>query len=177
MRRLKEFLLSITFIVLWTLILWGLVLLIVPPILRNYLSNKAYPHSYIQSINMPGYGLDKTKKYLDYFNELGDNKIIRYNKDLRPITIVEKVLEPNYLGLSYINYDYCHVYITPGLIDEAFRDVLIHELVHCFGFPHVAQSQKDDLMTPAYVGPASLESLKYYAQEIKKIYEHRRWYE
>ena len=173
MKKLVEYIVMTLIIsVVWLSIL-AIGLVVLPRIIYGYLNYTSYPHSYIKSINSSGYGINKIKICLDNFNKMGDNKIVRYNKDTRPIYVQERTLDYPYLGLTYTWYKDCHINITSGLSKEAFRSVLLHEYVHCFGFGHVSQTNREDLMTPAYMYPPSEFSIFNYAQRIKHIYDRR----
>lgn len=155
----------------WLIKLFILIHLVIAfPILLNLLGVfGTYQYSYVSKIRTPSYGNFHTKKVLDKFNKLGDNKAVM--KDgYRPIYIVEGDLTPGAVGVAYRLPLYCVIVVERNMPYYIYDQVLLHEYVHCFGYGHVEDDK--DLMN-AYVSPYFDEkSIEKYAKEIKeRFYE------
>ena len=117
------------------------------------------------------------KDALDYFNNMADGKIIRYDKSesyfARPVTLemhdFEKDLFFNNLdGLTFVKSDSCKIQVRPTSNPVEFKQVLIHEYLHCMGYDHI--DNPEDVMYPSY-SEVKEENLKKYAEELKKKLE------
>lgn len=135
--------------------------------------NSALRHSYISSINCPVLGTNTVKNYIDNFNQIGNNVVIKFDKDTRPITIKEfkPTKDQDYLlGYTYVRKANAEIYLSKNLKKNQVKQVLIHELCHGYGYDHV--KTPGDLMYP-YIDnneDYSLEYVKYYWKLHKLIY-------
>ena len=119
----------------------------------------------------------ETWRAIDYFNSLGHYKIMRRSGS-RPINIYEKKFkrvknETTYtLGIAY-NLGYkCNIYIDPTRMEsfEKYSQILIHEILHCFGYKH-KNFIVDDLMAPYYNEAVSEENIRGYAEELEEFFD------
>lgn len=134
--------------------------------------NFRYMDSFVVKIDTPHYGNDSTKKYLQYFNSLGDNKAVSFDSENgkydRTIVISELGTIPGKettIGQAYPRWDHCHIVIEKGLDEYSYAMVLYHEYLHCLGYSHV--EDPEDLMYYS-LNWSSVENLRKYAQDVKK---------
>jgi len=133
--------------------------------------NFRFMESYVIKIDTPSYGNENTRKYLDYFNSLGDGKVVSYEKEGnfdRTITITEVGLFEGSeftIGRAKPRWNYCHIAIKKGLDQYSYAMVLYHEYLHCLGYSHTKDNT--DLMYYDLNWP-SLENLRKYAKDVKK---------
>lgn len=137
---------------------------------------KYYFHkSYIKSINLPTYNTAKT--VLEEFNSMGNNKIVSFReiKDGRPIEIIEMSeldtkLIPEAIGVARPKLSKCTISIRRGLSVNNFRETLIHEYLHCYGYVH--SSDPKDLMYYSLNPIDKEENIRQYARDMeKRFYE------
>lgn len=134
------------------------------------------PYTYINNISTPKLTNSETLRVINYFNSLGDYKIIR-RKGSRPINIYEKEFKrdpkrDDYLLGQALDLDYkCIIWIDPSRITSSkqYAQVLIHEILHCFGYRHT--KRVDDLMAPYYNEDVSEENIKSYAKELEGFFD------
>jgi len=137
--------------------------------INNYIFNHYFlPHTYIKEINVKTYNKELLKIYLDEFNKLGNNKIIRYNEDVRPITITDDTINPNLLGLAEIEDTRCNIKLNFGIDEVSLKYILYHEYLHCFGIMHIKDNK--DLMNPIFYALPSLDNLLKYTKKLEDIY-------
>lgn len=121
--------------------------------------------SYINTLNLPSYekrGIS-SKKILDNFNSLGYNKAVQY-KGRRPIIIFEVDKIPkNVVGYAQVRLNHCIIKIEKGLTAIDFKNVLIHEYLHCLGFNHV--NDKSNLMCISLAVQVSKAQYEYWANK------------
>ena len=165
--------LTLLFITLIYSIALGLVLSEPIIIAKEYMF---YHRSYIENIHTPSY--TNTKEVLLEFDSLADGGIVLF-KGTRPITIQEQsifmqIIYPTAIGLAFSTLNDCRIYIRTGLDKTTFRETLIHELCHCFGYKHSPDYK--DLMYYSMVAIDKEENIKYYAKDIKNKYYAPRFY-
>ena len=148
---------------------------IIANILSQYAVNlyeiKNFKYTYIKFIDTPTY--PDTKKVLEEFNAMGDNKIVSFSEMVngRPIEISEMQeydvkFDSDAIGIAYFNLTKCSIKIKKGLPYEDFRETIIHEYLHCYGYHH--STDPGDLMYYA-INPIDKEqNIKDYAQKVKK---------
>lgn len=151
--------------------------LLIEPSLNLY-GYMFFHRSYIQSIDTPSYG-KLTRLYLDEFNAMADGGIVVYKPNTRPITIREQsilmqLIYPNAIGLTVSYPSKCDIYMKPGLDASSYRETLIHEYLHCFGYLH--SPDRKDLMYYAEVPIDKEDNIKYYAIDLKRKYYVYRFY-
>jgi len=131
--------------------------------------------TYIADIKGDPIMVSMVKESLDYFNRLGNNEVIDYEKKFgdysRPVTIYVKSFtgfwEVGLAGYANIDLDHCIVYVDqdePDVLE--FQKTVIHEYLHCVGYDHV-NDRKDVMYKAATPGINSDLSIKHYADEIK----------
>lgn len=127
--------------------------------------------TYVKSINLPSY--PKAKAVLEEFNRLGDNKVVSFDeiKDGRPIEITEmdeydRMFYSEAVGIATPRLTQCHITIRKGMSDVEFRETLIHEYLHCYGYMHT--NDEKDLMYAYLVLVNKDENIKQYAQKLKR---------
>lgn len=131
--------------------------------------------SYIASLDMPSYGNENSLKVLTEFSAMGGNKAVIFEppsqssivSPVRAIHIKEsKVIEGNedIVGLALPLWNTCDIQIKSGQDYETFRQVLIHEYLHCMGYNHVEDEK--DVMNPSVAFPTE-ENIQAYAKEIE----------
>ena len=130
--------------------------------------------SYIESIDLPTLGNDEAKKVLDGFNAKVGGGIVRYGKGYRPIRIREGEpinFDPDKVtvGQAMPLPNGCQITLNPKHIYDSkdFREVLLHEYLHCFNYGH-NEKDRNDLMYPTTGGNVSEENITHYAKELKK---------
>lgn len=139
----------------------------------DYQVKKQYfPSSYIADIKTITYDPENIKEILDNFDKQSYNEIVRY-EGLRPIVIVENPMISLRGAVGYANWDYsgCTISLVPGL-GERFREVLLHEYMHCFSYGH--DNTPGDLMYPSITYKATEESIKEYANSLGFWYGTKR---
>lgn len=154
------------------LIVYSLIILSVR-VYQLYIPVSSFQHTYILSIDCPTLGNGLVKNYIDQFNNLGQDKDIKFNKDSRPITIHEftPTKDQEYLlGYTYVKKKDAEVYLKNTLEWNQIKPVLTHELLHAYGFDHVKQS--DDLMSQYLSQEVNYEPqyIVYYRKLHKVIY-------
>lgn len=134
---------------------------------------EVYSKNYINSISLLSY--TKAREILQEFNKLGDNKIVNFSPikngrhiDIREMTKFDMILGNTYLGMAITLYTKCLILIRPGLDDKIFREVLLHEYLHCYGFKHTEQAE--DLMYFELNLVDKEENIRQYAIKVKKLY-------
>ena len=127
--------------------------------------------TYIQSINTPTYS--KTEDVLLEFNSMGDNLAVKFGEieNGRPITVEEmtvldELMFGEAIGLAIPKLTRCTIKIRKGLSKLTFRETLIHEYLHCFGYMHVDDSK--DLMYYALNPIDKEENIRQYAKRVKR---------
>jgi len=134
------------------------------------------PRTYINKVNTPEMTNAETWRVIDYFNSLGNYRIMR-KEGSRPINIYEykfkrKKNETRYTLGQAVDYGYkCDIYIDPSRM-TSFHDysqILIHEILHCFGYRHT--KRVDDLMAPYYNDEVSEENIKGYAEQLEEFFD------
>lgn len=140
-------------------------------VLIDFYGTKTYHKTYIKSINTPNYS--NTKKILEKFNALGDNKIVSFVEKVngRPIVIeemseIDKKLSPGAVGIAFNTIIKCRIVVLPGLSEIEYEEVLLHEYLHCYGYDHVDNYR--DLMYYSLVPVDKEQNIKDYAQKVKK---------
>lgn len=130
-----------------------------------------FPVSYIKVIDTPTYGKENIKLILDFFNELGDNKIVKYKNDqilARPISIYEKDFESLItLGDAAYSMFSCRIRLSKDMKsdpDKLLR-VVIHEYLHCYGYGHL--DADGDLMNKFYSPSISAVNIQSYAEDLR----------
>jgi hypothetical protein len=126
------------------------------------------PNSYLHSTHTNKYSKLEINQYLQEFNQLGDNKVIK-TEGYRPIFIIEApILYPEEtIGRAYNLPAFCIIILEPDNID--IKQTLYHEYAHCLGFKHV--DNPSSLMYYSLDSRLDERSIKFYANEIKGIYE------
>lgn len=125
--------------------------IVVSVVLQFLLFYSLLPYSYISSIKTVSYTKDDYAMTFAYFNTLADYSLIKV-KGLRAVTIEEDdafldktdVEGSQTLGLTICGTFSCKVYIRSNMNPQMFREVLLHEMVHTYGFGHT--NDKFDLM-------------------------------
>lgn len=129
--------------------------------------------SYIEYINTPTY--NNTRKVLSDFSDMSGGQIVSFDKIQlgRPITISEieyddDTFAPEVLGVAYPSYTKCNIKIRKDLEDSVFRETLIHEYLHCYGYWHVLN--ENDLMNPTLNPVDKEENIRHYARSMKEYF-------
>ena len=131
--------------------------------------------NYIQKIKLPKKYRKWATKDIARFNKLipSIKPAIRYGKKgHRPITISMKKLKGARLGVAYQMGHACNIYITTKLNKEVFRSVLIHEILHCYGYDH-SPNYRDVMYRSNLYWLVSPMSDTYYADDI--IHNREGW--
>ena len=104
---------------------------------------------------------------------MGDGKIVSFKeiKNGRPLEIIEMVDKdnidyPDAIGLAYSRFTGCLIKIKKGLSKHYFRETLIHEYLHCYGYGH--SESPEDLMYYAINKLDKEENIRQYAIKVKK---------
>jgi hypothetical protein len=130
--------------------------------------------TYIALMNTPTYK-NYTKLILEEFNSYGNNKIIHFesiNKG-RPVTISEMSDEEEQDKTEVLGYSIplarsCSITIRKYLRYEVYREVLLHEYLHCMGYEHV--KDESDLMYYALNYLDKEYSIRQYANRLLNTY-------
>jgi len=138
---------------------------------RHYFKN-----TYIELIDTPSYG-EETKQILEEFNSLAPGPIVSFKKlkNGRPIRITEmtessRYWNPSAIGLAWPGFLSCEIQVRIGEDFLDYREVLIHEYLHCMGYGH----SKDplDLMYYSLMLVDKEENIRQYAIKVwRKFYE------
>lgn len=113
-------------------------------------------HSYITDIKLTKYKKEQVKEVLQFLNDNSGTEVF-LTKGMRPVSIKEvtakemaKLIEPEIdstvVGLAEHALGYCKIYVRENLDEKDFSNVLMHEIVHCFGYDHT--EKQHDLMSP-----------------------------
>lgn len=128
--------------------------------------------TYIETIDTPSYA-NRTKEVLEEFNSMGDNKIIRFDKIKfgRPVKIFEMTdlytnLKPQTLGTADVALSDCIINIKRNRNPLDFREILLHEYLHCMGYDHVPNQL--DLMYESLNPVDKEDNIRQYAKKVKK---------
>lgn len=136
---------------------------------QRLIANPSFRHSYVAPMQTKDFDRNIIKSYLDEYNGMGNNRIVKYQVDKRPITIIDGYLPKPTIGRAWISNTFCEITLSSTLSLMEARLVLMHEYTHCFGFDHV--KAKKDLMN-AYLdpnNPPTTENLTFWAQKIYKF--------
>ena len=136
---------------------------------------KLIKESYISEIKGDFFQVNLAKKHLDNFNELGHNKIVKFEGGTRPITIeirtlnqgfYEQIRGPEILAYAEYKKDSCKIVMRDTLYTEIqFRNTLFHELLHCYFYDH--SPDQNDLMY-YQENLVTEENIKKYAEEVER---------
>ena len=135
-----------------------------------------FKYTYIEVIDTPTYK-DQTKKVLEEFNSFGDNKIISFKKinngrpvQIREMTDLEEQLRPDVLGSAWPSTADCNIRMKKKQDPYEYRETLIHEYLHCFGYNHVPNPRDIMYFQENYLDKE--DSIRQYAKKVlKKYYE------
>lgn len=139
----------------------------------NVYAKLYFNQSYIISIDTPSY--PQTAVVLQDFSNLSGTKIVSF-EDIpngRPIDIAEMEdgndeYTPNMLGVAYSRFDSCSIRLKKDMDPEVFRETLIHEYLHCYGYMHVLDEA--DLMYPTLNLIDKEENIRQYAIKVRKYF-------
>ena len=73
------------------------------------------------------------------------------------------------IGVTYPIYENCIIYLRKDMNSVTFRETLMHEVTHCFGYPDI--NTIDDLMYFSANYTNKENSIRKYAKEIEKMHE------
>lgn len=153
----------------------GFILGIYMPIVKNKVGqNSLFLDSHVETINTPTYTNTETLAILDWFNKVGGGSAVSYKDEHvlinRKIFIeeVNQLPDKDLVGLASYGIAECHIKVLKGLDFFYYREVLLHEYMHCFGYGHV--DIPDDLMYYASSN-VSEENIKRYAKELGQSVE------
>lgn len=137
-----------------------------------------FHRSYVNTFTLHTYKEDSVKAVLADFNSMADGGIVKYQGN-RPINIIEmpvimQFMYPSAVGVAIVGYTKCDIYIVPELSTTSFRETLLHEYLHCFGYEHTDEPK--DLMYYAEVPVDKEDNIKYYAIDLKRKYYVYRFY-
>ena len=134
-----------------------------------------FTNSYVDKIITTSYSKSEVRNILDTFDKQSYNSIVHY-EGTRPIIIVEtnKGLKPWMVGLAKWDLNKCVIILRPNL-GVRFREVLLHEYMHCFGYEH--KDNKKDLMYYSVYYAPSEKSIENYARDLGYRYGRKRKYE
>jgi hypothetical protein len=145
----------------------------------NYVISKKptfFTDGYIYKIDTPNYGNDVTIEFLREFNNMSatgravsfrptsTHSIVLPQKAITIKEVSKIVGQDNVAGLALSLWNTCDISIRSGEDYETYRQILIHEYLHCLGFNHVNNVR--DVMNPE-VGFPTEESFQAYAKEIE----------
>lgn len=154
-------------------ILFSTLLMLGPIACMTIGKNFRFMDSFIVKIDTPTYGNDTTMLYLNYFNKLGNGKVLSYDSENgkydRTIVITEvdkfaSSASEYTVGQAHPRWNHCLIEIKKGLDNYTYSLVLYHEYLHCLGYNHV-KDDESDLMYPS-LGWPSLDNLKKYAKDV-----------
>jgi hypothetical protein len=145
------------------------------PLLMTYFSPKVrhivFHGTYMKMFIGTRINQIRTYKAIDNFNALVDNRAIKF-EGTRPIIIVEsKFKEREILGEALPLPSYCLIKIDPDLTDRIYEEVVLHEMVHCYGYDHALNpcSLMAAALNPGCPKMAKNLSIYMYAKELAKI--------
>lgn len=172
-------------ILLWLSLIYGFIIGDqIKPYYDYYIAEpKLMRRSYVVSITGDYLDVQLVKKHLDNFNTIGHNRILRFEKlrtNDRPITIEVRVLGKDFyenlnkdslLGYTISLEDKCTIVLVNDMpLEQQFRDVIIHEILHCYSYEHT--KDPNDLMYPYNNFNDYSLSIEKYAKELeKRMYE------
>lgn len=125
--------------------------------------------SYISKIEYDKEKTKEIKNILKNFNDKSDKEIIRY-RGFRPISIMEdkELKKQGYVGLATVSLTECEIRLSDTIKKEDFREVLLHEYMHCFFYEH--KNIPGDLMYRSIDFKATERSINYYAHNLGIIF-------
>lgn len=137
----------------------------------------ASANSYVAEVNLKKYNKKQVTQLLEFLNKHAGVEVFK-KKGYRKITITEVTAEEmseiieakkgHYvLGVAEPRLKTCEVHVIADLPPSDFSDVLLHELVHCFGFNHVEDST--DLMAAYDEGTITQASRIAWAKRLGRI--------
>lgn len=139
--------------------------------LLNIYVKHTFKKTYVQSINTPTY--PKAKDILLEFNSYADGVIVQFEnvENGRPIIIQEMSdfddqIFPSVAGIAFPKFTGCVIKLNRELSAKEFRETLIHEYLHCYGYDHIEDEK--DLMNPSLNYLDKDESIRDYARRLKE---------
>ena len=154
MKNLKEFIKIYIRILLLVLFIWGFI-----QQLCNFI---VIPRTYVRTIHTYTYPKETIINILKSFNYVAEYEVFQ-EKGLRPIDIYEddsfidqRSPDHDYVsteGLTYTSPFHCTTVLRSQMPEEMLSKVLIHEMLHCYGYNH--NDRTKDLMNPVYSGEVS----------------------
>lgn len=155
-----------------------------PKTVKVVVKNDSLPvGGYLSSIDTPTYTNDRTQRILLDFNELGGGEAVIWGGQSifgtlldRQITIkeidkceFEKKGEIHYcVGIAHCSVVRCDIEIKKGMKALEYRQVLLHEYMHCMGFDD-NQDPKDLMYETENVAPEI--NIHYYAEQAAERQE------
>lgn len=140
---------------------------------NKYIQPKIIKATYVGEIKGDPIEQAMIKDALVYFNNFGEGKIVKFEKPnsrfARPIEFSihdfrKDIFLNNLAGLTTINGNNCKIQVYPTSDPVEFKQVLIHEYLHCMGYNHV--DKQSDLMYPSYI-EVKESNIQKYADELK----------
>lgn len=149
-----------------------------PFIAHKAIINK-YKKAYIAKFTpVKPYTEEHIEDVLKEYNSYGNNKLYSFNEISKGYPIYIHEMPDNFLfnteyqsdiGVTYPSYTNCIIYLRKGMNSVTFRETLMHEVTHCYGYPDT--NKPNDLM---YYRDNYLNkeiSIKNYAKEIEKLHD------
>lgn len=138
-------------------------------------TNFILSRSYVSEIKGDMQSVNSAKKSLDYFNSLGNNEIIKFDKpdtlftrditiEVREFTFYEELL--GLAGYAVPTPTGCTIVMYPWEDVTMFEQVLIHEYLHCMGYIE-HHPDEEDVMYYAY-RPVTELNLRKYAKQLQE---------
>ena len=137
------------------------------------------PGSYIASIETTSYHKEDIQAALQEFNYMGHGKIVSYEKNRRPIYIMDsdfkydipsRLMGYETLGLTTPLPGACYIRLKKKMPIQMLNDVLIHEYLHCMGYEHV-KNNPSDLMYPSYNENVDIINIINYGRDLEKRFD------
>lgn len=129
-------------------------------------------HTYVQSVDLPTLNTVEALRIIQEFNYMSGGTAIKYS-GIRPIIIKEAPLidaEGSILGIAYPGFNQCTITLAYSKIKtkEQYRDVLLHELVHCYFYEH-SDAGPEDLMNSTNEQEISEDNRRKWSEKLKVL--------
>jgi hypothetical protein len=171
--------LNIKRILIYSIILWSVIYVFLSSKASYLIYGQLFFHnSYINEVFTPYYTSEDTMMLLKEFDSMAGGGIVKLQGS-RPINITEmpmviQLMYPDSLGITFLEFKKCNIFIRPYLDHITFRETLFHEYLHCFAYDHSPNPK--DLMYYAEVPVDKEENIKYHAKELKERYYAPKFY-
>lgn len=158
-------------VVLWVILSYMLIGSVAEEVKPDQYMQYLARFSYISNIDMPPEQVRWALDDIAEFNSFAPENVVSYT-GYRPIMItnnMQYILGGDAIGVAVRLFNGCVVvidenYTSSIFFRDNFRIILLHEILHCYGYDHV--DDETDIMYATHTMYDPIPSLKVYANDI-----------